>query len=422
MSDIDPSIKEPTPGGVHSNMRFRDDLESTDSVEPYTRAPEVLAADAHAAGEVAVDITTETEDVPEDDTTTGTVHTNMGRPKRTLEMHTRDRNIDPDQPSPYSWNEFAANPDNPPRLMEELARYSRGIGDDTVVTDEDRILPTPDSVRSKSEEVESAWLRQRAAAQEASNRIEGRDIAPTAEESFARLTDSSLGALVKKHGEFKNVLSGEVAEMMLRYSLKPKIRGAHRYDTSKHGMIPKENGLSFPIETGANVAKLIEENPDGRFKFYLSLNLETPEQQAQAQEFIAKVWEQAAEQGIAMLTKTESHSYDSCDIYTWNPEEMAAIIAGLHDQYPDIWLESEHPLQGQIAGVEPMHVGFVQEPIMGLDGDAHSARMAHVGEFLDEALASGAELTPGLFAAACKAIGVKPEAPWLIDRRPTFKR
>lgn len=236
------------------------------------------------------------------------------------------------------------------------------------------------------------------------------------ERVLSRLGETDLGALVEKYGGYEKVLGGSIPETMLGgYHLNPKGRLDQPYDVKVHGQISPKNGFSRPWETGVSVNELIENSPKDRCKFYLSLDLSTPEKEARAQEFMKRVGEKAAETKISLLTKPEDHTYDSCNIYTWSPEQMAAIISELYEEFPDIWLDTEHPLQGRLGEVSPKHVGFVQEPIGGYAGGSHSARMGKLGQYIDEARATGSELSAEVFAAACRRAGVRHDAPWLID-------
>lgn len=221
-----------------------------------------------------------------------------------------------------------------------------------------------------------------------------------------RLNSASIRALYDKYGSFKTILGGSIPEFIQKNTVDlAAARKGRGYDSATHGKIPYRNGMSKAWETGVDVGKLVETRPNDRFKFYLSLDTSTPQKQARAIEFLQKVHESAAEQGLSMLTKTEDHTYDNCDLYTWEPEQMATTLSGLYQEYPDIWLDTEHPLQGDIYGVDPMHIGFVQEPIGGVKGNSHSTRMGKLGEALD----AGAS-----FEDACASASVMPEAPWLV--------
>jgi hypothetical protein len=67
--------------------------------------------------------------------------------------------------------------------------------------------------------------------------------------------------------------------------------------------------------------------------------------------------------------------------------------------------------QAPIDEVNPMHVGWVQEPIGGKNG-SHSSRMGLLGFTLD-AVGEGAVNAEG-YIRACKNASVRPDTPWLI--------
>lgn len=117
-----------------------------------------------------------------------------------------------------------------------------------------------------------------------------------------------------------------------------------------------------------------------------------------------------------MLVKVEDHNYDSCNIYTWQPEQMAKILESLHSKYPDIWQSVEHPLQGKVADVDPKHIGYVQEPIGGINGNSHSSRMHQLGELIDK---NGGGVDTATWERACAVAGVRADAPWLISDKAT---
>lgn len=231
----------------------------------------------------------------------------------------------------------------------------------------------------------------------------------------AVLEGTALLALAESHG-FARVFGGAL-NMNGGYYLNPLARAEHPYKTSDHGHVPIQNGFSKAYETGVNVGELVRNQPFDRFKFYLSLDLSTPEKEASAQAFMKEVYAAASEQKLSMLTKSEDHNYDSCNIYTWNPAEFTTILETLHDNYPDIWLPVEHPLQGRVGAVNQQHIGLVQEPILGIGKGSHSSRMAQVGRYID--LHNGNLTLTDVWAQACREAGVREDAPWLVD--PTLK-
>jgi hypothetical protein len=234
------------------------------------------------------------------------------------------------------------------------------------------------------------------------------------EQLLAKLATSTLVESARKIG-FKAAFGG-LLQGSEDNKLTPRALASHRYRADNHEgkRIPGRNGFSKAWETGSEVADLIAERPFDRHKFYLSLDLSTPEKNERAQAFIEEVYLKAAEQKLSMLTKKQDHDYDSCDLYTWEPEEFAGILAELYPSYPDIWLTTEHPLQGTVDTIDPKHIGFVQEPIGGFGNGSHSARMIELGKFIDEHSGS---MDPDTWKQACEEAGVRPDAPWLIDPR-----
>lgn len=220
-----------------------------------------------------------------------------------------------------------------------------------------------------------------------------------------QLTTPGLQELVARRGGYRPVLSGQIPELSGAFHLRPAARRKNPYRSDIHGQIPAANGFSNAWETGADIGKLVEKNPQDRFKFYLSLDLSTPEKTARANVFFERVHAAAAERQLSMLTKSEDHTFDSCNIYTWSPVEMAEIISEQYTDFQDIWLDTEHPLQGRLQTVDPKHIGYVQEPIGGSGAGSHSARMGVLGDYLDGG---------STYEQACAGAGVLPEAPWLI--------
>lgn len=229
-----------------------------------------------------------------------------------------------------------------------------------------------------------------------------------------KLSASTLVEAAKRVG-FAAALGGSL-QGTDNNKLMPRAWRSNKYRAENHDgkRVPWSNGFSNAWETGAEVADLVTGRPFDRHKFYLSLDMSTPEKSERAQLFIEEVYAQAAEKKLSMLTKNEVHDYDSCDLYTWEPEEFAGILADLYPKYPDIWLTTEHPLQGEIETIDPKHIGYVQEPIGGIGNGSHSSRMVELGKFID---ASSGSLDPETWKQACETAGVRPDAPWLIDSK-----
>jgi hypothetical protein len=174
-------------------------------------------------------------------------------------------------------------------------------------------------------------------------------------------------------------------------------------------------GFTKPWDTGADYDSLVAEKGSERAKFYLSMNLETPEQIEEAGQFLTAVYERAKENGVSIMTKSESNAYDSCNIYSFEPEGMAEIIADLYEESSEMWNSVEHPLQGSVGAVKQEHVGYVQEPIGGdSKGRSHSARAAAIGRQIDGLLveAGSDDLSADIFRNACEREGVNPDKPY----------
>ncbi len=162
--------------------------------------------------------------------------------------------------------------------------------------------------------------------------------------------------------------------------------------------------------------ELGREHPKERYKFYSSFDLTTPEQIALGGKWFDELTDKAYEHGLTLTTKSFDHAYDSLNIYTWHPAEMAAIISELYPKYEaqGLYYATPHFYQGNIDGVDPRHVGFVQEPADA--GYSHSSRMGRLGRVLDEAMAHGAAVTLDVFTNAAKQAGVDPERPYLVNQ------
>lgn len=231
-----------------------------------------------------------------------------------------------------------------------------------------------------------------------------------------RYLAEKVGPLAEQYGGFEIVLGGNSpisTENSYHLAISPR-NYDFSYNTMVHGKIPVQNGLSKAWETGVNIAKLIEEMPFVRAKFYFSLDLSSDEKILKAKEMMVRIAQMAREKGIAMLTKTEDHTYDSVDLYTWSPSDMSKIIAELYPFYQDIWLSTPHFLQGSVAKVNKDQIGWVQEPIAGFNG-SHSSRMGILGREIDLANARGERINAEIFESACQKAGVRPDKPWLLS-------
>lgn len=163
--------------------------------------------------------------------------------------------------------------------------------------------------------------------------------------------------------------------------------------------------LGGSIESGADYKKLAAEHPTQRYKFYHSLG-----DLAQSEAYLTEVIRQADERGLSLTMKSFDHAYDGINLYTFHFQELREIVAETYKHYPDAFMSTEHFLQGDIRGIDPRHIGWVQEPIAGLGHQSHSGRMGQVGTALDEA-----GVTADAYMAGCEAAGVMPDMPWLLN-------
>ena len=129
--------------------------------------------------------------------------------------------------------------------------------------------------------------------------------------------------------------------------------------------------------------------------------------------------EKSSELGISLTTKTFDHAYDSLNLYTWHPSELEGIIKSLYPKYLEkgMYNKTPHFLQGKIEGINPDHIGFVQEPEVqsGIGmGMSHSARMGRLGEYLDAVARGGMPIDKSSWLKAAQYAGINPEKPYLI--------
>lgn len=166
--------------------------------------------------------------------------------------------------------------------------------------------------------------------------------------------------------------------------------------------------------TGVDLNTLMRNSPDSRYKFYLSLDLSSPDKMKAAKEMFGKILELAKKGKVSLFSKSEDHTYDSCNLYTWDRRKLEDIVKTLYPQYPDIWLTTHHFFQAPIEGVNPMHIGWVQEPLGGKNGNSHSSRMRILGKTLDTS--DKALIDTETYKRACRNASVNPQAPWLIAK------
>ncbi len=160
------------------------------------------------------------------------------------------------------------------------------------------------------------------------------------------------------------------------------------------------------IDTGAHYDALKRDHPTERYQFYHSFA-----DSDAATDYLADLLERANERGISISLKTYDHAYDGINVYTYHFKELQEIIQEIYNEHQAAWGSTEHFLQGPIEGVDPNHIGWVQEPVAGLSHLSHSGRMGRLGAVID---AQG--LNEGSYLAGCAAAGVRPDTPWLLSR------
>lgn len=227
----------------------------------------------------------------------------------------------------------------------------------------------------------------------------------------------------KEYGDFSRVLSGQTKLSMTPSYFLDFTSFRHIPDALYKGASSKLS-ISTPAtkwNTGANLNELVEKYPLDRWKFYLSLNLQTPEQIKQSQSFFSELLKFSREKKLSLMTKPEDHNYDSCDIFTWQGLQMAEILKYLYHKYPDIWLPVHHFFQGPVDTIDSMHIGYVQEPIGGyppiridgrLSSPSHSGRMKMIGDVLDKQ--GSGPISVETYLEGCAHAHFKPSTPWLI--------
>lgn len=227
---------------------------------------------------------------------------------------------------------------------------------------------------------------------------------------------NSLSELVEQAGSYQALLSGESVISQLpngqrNISAKQVFANLGLNDESRHGKMSPG-----PVLKGVDYDHLKNNYPKERFKFYSSFDLRTDEQKGLGEEWLKDVAERAYEAGLSLQTKAFEHTYDSLNLYTWHPERIAAIIQELHPYYEPkgLYYETPHFFQGEIDGVNPNHVGFVQEPIHGWGQGSHSQRMGVLGAEFDKYVQHDQDIDEQAFVSAAKAAQVNPARPYVI--------
>lgn len=226
----------------------------------------------------------------------------------------------------------------------------------------------------------------------------------------------SLSELVEQAGSYQALLSGESVisqppSGQRNISAKQVFVNLGLNDESKHGKMSLG-----PVLKGIDYDRLKNNYPKERFKFYSSFDLRTDEQKGLGEEWLGDVAERAYEAGLSLETKAFDHAYDSLNLYTWHPEGVAAIVQELYPYYESkgLYYETPHFFQGEIDGVNPNHVGFVQEPIHGWGQGSHSQRMGVLGAEFDKYVQHDQDIDEQAFISAAKAAQVNPARPYVI--------
>ena len=221
----------------------------------------------------------------------------------------------------------------------------------------------------------------------------------------------------REAGSYSALLSGES-----RFSSAP--RGQRGIDDNRilNQMGARDRSyLTFGTAlAGPDYPALKSEHPNDRFKFYSSLDLTSPDKVALGNQWFRDVAERARASGISLTTKAFDHAYDSLNLYTWHPATLAGIITDVYPTYAaqGLYNSTRHFFQGSLEGVNPDHVGFVQEPIDGWPagrGHSHSVRMGILGSAIDDYMeASQGAITSDQFVHAAREAHVQSDEPYLI--------
>ncbi len=230
---------------------------------------------------------------------------------------------------------------------------------------------------------------------------------------------SGLEGMAREAGSYRALLSGEskFSDLPAGQMHIPDKRVLH-----DRGLLDRSVLTFGAALRGPDYSRLQRESPGERYKFYSSLDLTTPAQVEIGTRWFGEVAERALQQGLSLTTKAFDHSYDSLNLYTWDPNPLADILSGLYPKYRDLGLYSATPhfLQGEIEGVDPDHIGYVQEPVSGYSGvgggGSHSVRMGILGASVDSHLAAGQQLSPDMLVEAADAAGVNPARPYLLAK------
>lgn len=216
--------------------------------------------------------------------------------------------------------------------------------------------------------------------------------------SIAQLREKSAKPALRN---WHRLLEGNILEVsggVVSPDLKRSIARSKFERDQKHTL-----GHQF-IDTGVDYERLKRNHPTERYKFYHSFG-----DSDAATNYLTDVINRAGEQGISMSIKSYDHAYDGVNIYTYHFQEMQQIVQEVYASHLAAWGSTEHFLQGVVPGVDPSHIGWVQEPVAGLSALSHSGRMGALGRSLDS---NG--LSEDSYVSGCAKACVRPDQPWLL--------
>jgi hypothetical protein len=165
--------------------------------------------------------------------------------------------------------------------------------------------------------------------------------------------------LAERAGSYKALLSGES-----EVSKPPEGQGivSDKKILSRLGLLDRSYLTFGGALAGPDYNRLKSENPLGRYKFYSSFDLTSSRKVDLSARWFTDVVERAHDQAISLTTKSFDHAYDSLNLYTWHPAEVAKIMQELYSHYEaaGLYNSTPHFFQGSLDGVDPNHIGFVQ--------------------------------------------------------------
>jgi len=241
-----------------------------------------------------------------------------------------------------------------------------------------------------------------------------RDISIIERQHIPYVLDISKRAKEEKVS-FEDALAGDLPSQRKLPRLESLLNGIiSHYPERVRGV----NGQSSPWNTRVDINHLIINYPNDRWKFYFSMDCRTPQQKDKIVLFFREFAERCTDKKVSLLTKVHNHDYDNPCVYTWQPVTMSRIISDLYEdpRFSGIWSDVLHPLQRPVPGISRDHIGLVQEPIWGLNGDSHSNRMMTLADaIIKQQQKYEGKLGFHAFVQACGIVGVDPTEPWRIS-------